>query len=116
NLAAVKAIFPQLRAGDIEPVGPSPGDAQVEDYGRWADAFQASGGALAFFHADIQWKEPWQVPLEKLAVILRDRKIPLGIIYNGNDDDTSDEAWVAHAEDHYRAVEADSRIVPDQVV
>jgi hypothetical protein len=117
NLAAVKAVFPQIRAGDTEPVGPSPGDSQIEDYGRWADAFRAvTGEPLAFSQADIQWKEASKTPLEKFAAILRDRKVPLGIIYNGNGDETSDEAWVAHAEEHYRAVESDSQIAPDQVV
>jgi hypothetical protein len=117
NLAAVKTVFPGVRAGDAEPVGPSPADNQIADYGRWADAFRAATGEpLGFFHADVQWKEPWQTPLRELAIMLRDRKIPLGVIYNGNDDDTSDEAWVAHAEEHYRAVESNSRIVPDQVV
>jgi hypothetical protein len=117
NLAAVKAVFPGVRAGDTEPVGPSPADNQIEDNGRWADAFRAATGEpLAFSHADLQWKEAWQAPLRKFAAVLRDRKIPLGVIYNGNDDDTSDKAWVAHAEEHYRSVESDRRIVPDQVV
>ena len=113
----MRAVFPQIRAGDTEPVGASPGDSQIEDYGRWADAFRAvTGEPLAFSQVDIQWKEAWEIPLEKFAAILRDRKVPLGIIYNGNDDDTSDEAWVAHAEEHYRAVESGYRIVPYQVV
>jgi len=117
NLAAVKAVFPQLRTGDGEPIGPSPGDSMIQEYARWADAFLAeTGESLAFFQTDVQWKESWRIPLKKLAVVLRERKIPLGVIYNGNDDDTSDTAWVAHAEAHYRSVEADSGITPDQAV
>jgi hypothetical protein len=112
NLAAVKAVFPRIRTGDIESVGPSP-DAAV----MWIEAFRtATGEPLAFFHADVLWQAPWQTPLEKLAVAIHERKIPLGVIYNGNNDDISDEAWVAHAEAHYRAVEADSGIAPDQAV
>jgi hypothetical protein len=117
NLAAMKAIFPKVRAGDTEPVGPTPDDSQVKDYGRWADAFRAATGEpLAFSHADLQWKQAWQGPLKKFAAVLRERKIPLGVIYNGNDDDASDEAWVTHAAEHYRAVESGSHILPAQVV
>jgi hypothetical protein len=117
NLAGVRAVFPHVRAGDGEPVGASLDDSLIEEYSRWFDAFcVATGVPLAFFQADIQWKEAWQVPLEKLTVALRQRQIPVGVIYNGNDDDTSDQAWIAHAEAHYRAVEIDSRICPDQVV
>ena len=117
NFAAVRAVFPQIRAGDLEPVEPSPDDSLIEEYARWADAYRAATGEpLAFFHADVQWKESWRGPLEKLAVALHDRKIPLGVIYNGNDDDSSDAAWVAHAEAHYHAVEVDSGIAPDQAV
>ena len=36
NIAVVKAVFPQLRVGDIEAVGPSPQDAI-----RWVEAFQS---------------------------------------------------------------------------
>jgi len=115
NLTAVKAVFRQLRAGDIEPVGPSPDDALVQDYARWADTFRATTGEpFAFVHADVQWKEDWRHPLKKLAVVLGERKIPLGVIYNGGGD--SDEAWVAQAEAHYRVVEDYSEIAPDQVV
>ena len=38
------------------------------------------------------------------------------MIYNGDEDATSDDSWVAQAEAHWRAVEADERIRPDLVV
>jgi hypothetical protein len=117
NLAAIEEIFPRVQVGDGEPVGGTVDAAAIQEYARWADAFRgATGKPLAFFHGDVQWRETWHTALEEFVAVMRDRKIPLGIIYNGNDDDTSDEAWIAHAEEHYRAVESDSRIVPDQVV
>jgi hypothetical protein len=112
NLAEVKTIFPGIRVGDIESVGPTP-DAAI----KWAEAFRAATGEpLAFYHADVLWSASWQAPLEKLAAAIHEREIPFGVIYNGNNDDPSDEAWVANAEAHYRAVEADDKIAPDQVV
>jgi hypothetical protein len=117
NVAAVKAIFPRLQIGDIEPVHPSPDDRLTADYARWADAFRAATGTpLSFLQSDVQWKTAWREPLERLAAALRARHIPLGVIYNGNSGDASDTAWVANAEAHYRAVEDDPRIMPDQAV
>ena len=47
---------------------------------------------------------------------MHERKIPFGVIYNGNNDASSDEAWIAQADRHWRAVEADTQIRPDQVI
>jgi len=112
NVAAVKAVFPRLRVGDIESVGPSP-EAAI----RWVEAFHAAAGEpFAFFHADVPWTKSWRIPLEKLAAAMHERKIPFGVIYNGNNDASSDQAWVAQAEAHWHAVEADEQIRPDQVI
>jgi hypothetical protein len=116
NVAALKTIFPHIVVGDVEPVGSSR-QGLIEDYRIWVDAFRrAAGQPLAFFHADVQWKQSWHVPLKELAALLRRQKIPLGVIYNGNDDDASDEIWIANAEAHYRAVEADPEIEPGQAI
>lgn len=112
NIGVVKAVFPQLRVGDIEAVGPSPLAAI-----RWVEAFQAATGEpFAFYHADIAWTKPWRLSLEKLATSMHERKIPFGVIYNGNNDASSDQAWIAQADMHWRAVEADTQIRPDQVI
>jgi hypothetical protein len=117
NIVAVRAIFPKVEIGDIEPVGSSPGDGLVHEYGEWADAYQqAVGEPLAFFQADVQWANPWVGPVAKLAADLKAKAIPFGIIYNGDGDDTSDQSWVAHAEAHYLTYEADGRLAPDQAV
>jgi len=117
NLAAVKAIFPQVHVGDTEPIGFSPDDSTIAVYAQWADAFRAAtGDALAFSQADVVWRNAWREPLEKWAAAWHERKIPFGVIYNGDEDATSDDSWVAQAEAHWRAVEADERIRPDLVV
>ena len=112
NVAAVKLIFPQVRVGDIEAVGPSP-EAAI----RWVEAFQAAAGEpFAFFHADVSWTKSWRLPLEKLAAAMHERKIPFGVTYNGNNAASSDQAWIAQADAHWRAVEAGEQIRPDQVI
>jgi hypothetical protein len=117
NLAAVKRVFPNVKAGDGEPIGGEADEAVIREYGLWSDAYRTVvGEPLAFFHADVQWKARWREPLEILSAVLQERGIPLGIIYNGDDDDKSDTAWVSHAIDHYRTVAADDRITPKQAV
>jgi hypothetical protein len=117
NLAAVKAIFPHVRVGDGEPIGSSPDDATIAEYAQWADAFHAAtGDALAFSLADVNWRSAWQEPLQKWAAASRERKIPFGVIYNGDNDATSDDRWVAQAQARWRVVEADERIRPDLIV
>lgn len=112
NFAAVRAVFPSARIGDIESVGPSPAAAV-----RWIEAFRAAAGEpFAFYHADVLWNGTRQVPLEKLAGAIHQRQIPFGVIYNGNNDAASDAEWIAQAAVHWRAVEADHQIRPDQVV
>jgi hypothetical protein len=117
NIRAVKAIFPRVEVGDVEPVGPSPGNSLIAGYQQWTDAFQhATGERLSFFRADVQWHQHWQQPLKLLAEMLRRQGIPLGIIYNGFDDDKSDRAWAEHAEQHFREVEDRLNIIPDLAV
>jgi hypothetical protein len=112
NIAAVKAMFPSVRVGDIESLPPSP-----EMIVKWVEAYRAATGVpLAFFHADIGWTHPWQVPLEKLATAIHARQIPFGVIINGANNAPSDEAWIAQAEAHLRAIESDPKIRPDQLV
>lgn len=113
----MRAHFPHVVIGDAEPVRGAADGGAIRGYARWADAFRAATGApLAFFHADVQWKQSWRMPLEHLAGVLRARHIPLGVIINGDGDDTSDKVWIAHALAHYRAIAKDRRIAPDQMV
>jgi hypothetical protein len=88
----VRAIFPDVIIGDIEPVtGPADGAA----YNAWLDTFRAVNGYdLAFLHLDIDWSDTrWP---EKVKAVEEHGKaigVPIGIIYNGNFQDETDEAW-----------------------
>ena len=117
QVAAVRAIFPKVQIGDGEPIGSSPDDGLIREYAEWIDTYrQTIGEPLAFFHADVQWEKPWIAPVAELAESLKAKAIPFGIIYNGDATDLSDETWIAHAEAHYVAYEADGRSAPDQVL
>jgi len=112
NVAAVKEVFPRIGIGAIETQGTTPQAAQ-----KWAEAFRAATGQpFAFFHIDIGWKLNWHGPVENLAAAIHRLNIPLGIICNGTDDAPTDEAWIAGAQEHCRAIESDPKIRPDQLV
>ena len=44
------------------------------------------------------------------------QKIPLGIIYNSTPFDTSDAAWINHAQAHFELVEGTMHIKPAQAI
>jgi hypothetical protein len=112
NIAAVKAVFPNVRVGDIESIGANPVVAL-----RWIDAYRAAASVpLAFYHADVPWSQSWQAPLEKLSAAVHSRGIPFGVIYNATKDAHTDREWIAQAMAHVSAVEADPRIVVDEAV
>ncbi len=116
RIRAVRAVFPTLAVGDIEPAG----DPALKDWAslviQWADAYRAAmGEPLAFVHADIQWHRAYQAPLRDLAGRLRQAGIRFGIIYNGEPTDAP-AAWTARAEQHFLAVESDPALVPDQAI
>ena len=54
----------------------------------------AAGAPLSFFRADIVWRRPiWRSQFETAARFLRSLGMPLGIVYDGSPDATSDREW-----------------------
>lgn len=103
NLANLKSVMPRIEVGDIEPVP----QVQISEWSaellEWADAFSnATGARLAFLHADVIWNQPWELFLVEIRKKLHARGIPLGVILNGNEGDSADDEWIAHAEQHCR--------------
>src|SRR5262249_61674219 len=50
-VAAVRAVFPRVVVGDIEPLAP---DVQVDQLVHWLDAYHdVTGSSLPFFHLDV---------------------------------------------------------------
>jgi hypothetical protein len=116
NLKALRTLFPQVKIGDIEPVGEPTLEITSDRYRRGIRAFHALGVPLAFFHADVSWWTPsYPEKLSALHKLVASEHIAFGVIYNGNAEDPSDAAWLQSAESHMADVE---RILgtPEQVI
>lgn len=88
----VRAVFPDVIIGDIEPVT---GPADARAYNHWLDTFRAVNGYdLAFLHLDIEWSDiRWPSKVKAVEEHGKSIGVPIGIIYNGNYQDETDEAW-----------------------
>jgi hypothetical protein len=115
--AAGPGVFPHLKVGDVEPVGVTEPAGWAQSVIEWTQAYKAAvGEPLAFFHADMQWRGPWQAQFRKLEERLRADGTRIGVIYNGFGIDKTDEEWTQHAEDHFNTLERDASLVPDDAI
>jgi hypothetical protein len=116
-VGSLRRIFPTIKVGDIEPLGSPTAQDWLNDIAEWMRAYRNSvGEPMPFFHADVVWSGSWQQQLSELASSVRLSGTKFGIIYNGNDQDQSDEAWTRHAERHIAQVETGLALVPDQAI
>lgn len=107
NIRNLRAIDPDLQVGDIEPIPQTQAVDWAAELNQWSAEFErATGRQLAFFHADVIWNQPWEAFLGRLTKSLSGRKIPLGIIINGNGDETSDQLWTTHVMEHCERIRA----------
>jgi hypothetical protein len=105
RLGIVRAVFPDVQVGDIEPVGVPHVDDYPEQIAEWAKAFQqATGHPLAFFHADIVWNGRWGQDLAALQLRLATIGVPVGVIINGDPLAKTDLDWTTAAFLHLRQV------------
>jgi hypothetical protein len=113
----LKTVFPDVEVGDVEPVGLSEPKRWVDEIVQWTETYHRSvGQPLAFFHADISWHGPWKEQLQEVIARAHSVGIKVGIIYNGNGDDESGDAWTQHAEERFVMVERQRTLIPDQAV
>ena len=111
SVAAIRAVFPYVKVGDIEPV------PETKDINQWAVAFhQATGQRLAFMDADVQWGPGWQPNLDVFAKGLVQAQVPLGVIYNGAATDPSAADWEATAVQRFSEIETDPLLRPVQAI
>ena len=118
HLAEIRSVFPDVVAGDIEvlPEGDAI-DTWLGAYQQWFDAWQEeTGRPLAFFHFDVDWASDWKPAAVALARALRARHIPVGQIYIGANDATTDSDWVTSAELRAADVETAVGLKPDQII
>jgi hypothetical protein len=113
----IRTVFPDVKVGDVEPVGVTEPAGWANSIIAWNQAYKAAvGEPLAFLHCDMQWRGPWQEQLRKLEAQLRADGTRIGVIYNGFGADKTDEEWVQHAEDHFNTLERNASLVPDVAI
>jgi hypothetical protein len=81
-VSVLRQYFPELVAGDIEPL---PEPVTAAGLADWLDAYQAAAGEpLAFLHLDMDWGRPgWEALGHSVATKAAARGVPVGMIYNG---------------------------------
>ncbi len=120
NLGQLRAEFPEVLVGDIEPVLPLSGAAPpewVDRYAEWVDAFAAATGRpLAFIHADVAWSFLGrQSGVAALGAVAAGKGVPYGVIYNAGLEE-ADRDWLRHTEDHFEDFELHGGRPPEHVV
>lgn len=118
QVAQIRTVFPDVVVGDIEPV-PDWGDTPdwLDPYLEWVDAWRSvTGKPFAFFQFDTDVYADWRPGDTALRLALAQRGIPYGVIYDGNQGQASDTAWVASAELHFTDRELHGSPPPDQVI
>jgi hypothetical protein len=120
TMAEVRKVFPDVKVGDVEPFPVHHPDARtwIANLTEWWDAYRKYNGApFAFFQADLVRTTPdWRNQFEAAVAVVRRDGIPLGVIYDGQPTDGSDEAWTANARSLCRTVESQMKVIPDLVV
>ena len=117
NVRRFKAVFPEMKVGDIEPVGEFKEDPNLaSDILEFLIACQESiGEPIAFFHSDVIWHSPWLALNRRLERMLQGAGIRFGMIYNGTDRAVSDEQWANEAVSHFEEFEAEGQ-KPDAAI
>jgi hypothetical protein len=121
NDAVLRALFPSVEIGDVEPIGAAqnlPPD-WIGEIGRWFEVYQqVVGQKLTFFHADVAWTSPWQQQLAQVKRVAHSRGMKFGIIYDGGGSgkEETDELWTKEAVQRFHAVEANIETTPDRAV
>ncbi len=112
---AVKEIFPDVRVGDTEPLT---GAAGAKEYQDWLDTFyNVNGYHFDFIHLDIDWSRPtWPEEVKALQEHGLQLGVPVGVIYNGNAFDETDEAFLSATGERVKKLEVVAGVQPDHVI
>jgi hypothetical protein len=114
-IKAVRNIFPDVIVGDTEPLA---GPAGAKEYQDWLDTFyKVNGYHLAFIHMDVDWSSPkWSDEVKAIHEHGSQIGVPVGIIYNGNAADKTDEDFLAAAGERVKKLELVAGVQPDHVI
>ena len=115
----VHTAYPNAQVGDVEPVVDSayPGGV-VNALGEWHQVYQTVTNApFPFFFADIDFSNSaWPDLVKTLESQSRQNGTAFGIIYIGDQLDTSDEEWTTKAVQRFHLYQGDAGGQPDFVL
>ena len=113
-IRGVKAAYPSIVVGDIEPLA---GPASAEEYEAWMAAVRSAVGTpLPFFHLDLDWgRSDWAAASLRVQAYARGHGVRFGMIYNSAFG-SSDAEWLGAAQAHVLTHELDGAGPPDDAV
>jgi hypothetical protein len=114
-ISIMRSVFPEVIVGDTEPLA---GGGDAAAYRGWLRTFRrVNGYDLAFLRMDIDWARPtWPDEVKAIENFGREFGVPVGIIYNGNYQDPTDEAWLSIAGERVKRYELEAGGRPDHVL
>jgi hypothetical protein len=97
-IETVRGVFPDARFGAVETA-----QHDVNHVSKWVEAYRSvMGEDLTYFHLDLDYNQPnWPQRALEIETYLHSQGIEFGLFYIGNWQDTSDEEWVARAEERF---------------
>jgi hypothetical protein len=122
NLKEYQAVFPGVRLGDSEPLGPPPSGDPTGQWAKntqaWIDTLQAiTGERLAFIHEDItDWSRPLSSYLPAVSRLVRSNHIPFAPIIIAASGKGPDGVWMRSAEHNIDLLRASGAWPPDQLM
>jgi hypothetical protein len=111
----LRDYLPDVIVGDTEPLS---GAADAPAYASWLETFRkVNGYSLAFLHMDVDWSRPnWPLEIKSIVDEGSTAGVPVGMIYFGNDFDSTDEAWISAAGARVKKLELDAGVQPDHIL
>jgi hypothetical protein len=113
------SVYPALEVGDVEPIiaaGYTPD--VVTELNTWHAAYAAAAGApFPFFIADTDWSNPaWPAIDASIESADHAQGMRFGIIYIGDQTDTSNAVWIGKAAARFTAFQVTAGNKPDFVL
>jgi hypothetical protein len=115
----VRSIYPKAAVGDVEPIIASAYPQGVTTaIAQWHATYRkVSGMRFPFFFADIDFSNPlWPSIVKTLEDETRQSRMRFGIIYIGDQDDSSDAEWAGKAVARFESYQVQNGGRPDYVL
>jgi hypothetical protein len=115
----VKTVYPAAAVGDVEPIVASAYSPDVVTaMAQWHETYQeVTGTPFPFFFADIDFSNPsWPALVKAVENQTRQSGMSFGIIYIGDQTDSSDAEWARKAVARFEAYQGENGGLPDYVL